>query len=91
MVNQTNEKGKFKTTKKQTKGLSKKGALKSKLNPNRQGDEFIINEIVFATIPGYAPWPAWILNIQNDTYFVRFFGTDEMFVYNLFIDLFLHH
>lgn len=62
----------------------KKGILKSK-SIHSPTDEFISNEIVLATIPGYAPWPACIINVKGNTYFVRFFGTDEMFV-----DVFSH-
>lgn len=62
-----------------TRNLPKKGAVKRKTLQNGGEDEqFIINEIVFATIPGYAPWPAYRIDIQGFTYFVRFFGTDEM-------------
>lgn len=39
---------------------------------------FIENEIVLATIPGYAPWPARILSINSETIFVDFFGTGQM-------------
>lgn len=67
------------TQRKKGRTHPKKGILKSK-SMERPTDEFITNEIVLATIPGYAPWPACIIDIKGNTYFVRFFGTDEMFV-----------
>lgn len=70
-----------KPIKKQQRGR----ALRSKTNTNISTDEFFLNEIVFATIPGYAPWPACILNINSETYYVRFFGSGEMFVFNEFL------
>lgn len=47
----------------------------SRLSPK---NEFVIGEIVLGTIPGYAPWPARIKNIIEDTVFIEFFGTGEM-------------
>lgn len=70
--------------KKKGRTKQEKGILKSK-SIHSPADEFIANEIVLATIPGYAPWPACIIDVKGNTYFVRFFGTDEMFV-----DVFSH-
>lgn len=84
-----NETTKFKA--KNTEALKKKGRTQPKDGTlklkSMQGltDEFIANEIVFATIPGYAPWPACIIEVKGNTFFVRFFGTDEMFVNESFI------
>lgn len=47
----------------------------SRLSPK---NEFVIGEIVLGTIPGYAPWPASIKNIIEDTLYIEFFGTGEM-------------
>lgn len=41
-------------------------------------NEFIVNEVVLATICGYAPWPARILKIVSETIYVEFFGTGQM-------------
>lgn len=40
--------------------------------------EFVLNEIVLATVPGYAPWPACIVAIEGETLKVQFFGTGEV-------------
>lgn len=69
------------------KKLPKGRALKCKTDVNKPTDEFFLNEIVLATIPGYCPWPACILGINGETYFVRFFGSGDMLVYVWF---FLH-
>lgn len=45
-------------------------------------NEFIINEVILATIPGYAPWPARISKIIGETIFVEFFGTGQMYEHN---------
>lgn len=39
---------------------------------------YLKDEIVLATIPGYAPWPARILDIIGETIIVEFFGTGQM-------------
>lgn len=43
--------------------------------PNRQ---YLVDEIILATIPGYAPWPARILKMIGQTISVQFFGTGQM-------------
>lgn len=67
--------------KKQTKKQSRGRALKSKTDTSRFTDQFFLDEIVFATKTGYAPWPACILDIKSETYYVCFFGSGEMFVF----------
>lgn len=52
--------------------------LKEKLKNDAPNKEFLVNEVVFATIPGYSPWPARILSINDHTIFVEFFGTSQM-------------
>lgn len=54
------------------------GAMKSKNKNERNDNEFNNNEIVLVTIPGFAPWPACILDRNLETYFVQFFGTGQM-------------
>lgn len=38
---------------------------------------FVVNEIVLGSVPGYAPWPARIIDINGSTINVEFFGTGE--------------
>lgn len=52
-------------------------SLKEKLD-NAPAIEFVPNEVVLATIPGYCPWPARIFSITNNKIFVEFFGTGQM-------------
>lgn len=40
--------------------------------------EFLVDEIVLTTIPGYAPWPSRILSMTGQTIMVEFFGTGEV-------------
>lgn len=58
----------------QTKALKLEELIQNE-SPNNQ---YIVNEIVLVTIPGYSPWPARILNIVNETISVEFFGTGQM-------------
>lgn len=37
----------------------------------------MLNEVVLATVPGYAAWPARIIEINGQTIQVEFFGTGE--------------
>lgn len=39
---------------------------------------YIINEVILATIPGYAPWPARILDMTGQTVIIEFFGTGHI-------------
>lgn len=51
--------------------------LKEKINREAPINEYVINELVMATIPGYAPWPARIIDISGEIILVEFFGTGE--------------
>lgn len=42
--------------------------------------DYLVNEIVLATVPGYVPWPARLLSIDAQTITVQFFGTGQMYV-----------
>lgn len=63
--------------KKKRKGTVKY-SLVERINNESPANEFFTDEIVFATIPGYCPWPASILYIEGQTLFVKFFGTGQM-------------
>lgn len=39
--------------------------------------EYLPNEIILATVPGYAPWPARIIEMIGQTILVEFFGTGQ--------------
>lgn len=52
--------------------------LREKIETASPVNEYVPNEVVLATIPGFAPWPARILNINEQTIFVEFFGTGQM-------------
>lgn len=52
---------------------SYKKQLEEKILYKAPANEFLEGEIVLATIPGYAPWPARILQNLNETIFVQFF------------------
>lgn len=54
--------------------------LEEKIRIEAPENEFITGEIVLGTIPGYAPWPARIHKILNETIFIYFFGTGQMYV-----------
>lgn len=40
--------------------------------------EFLPNEIILATIPGFVPWPSRILQISGQTITIQFFGTGQV-------------
>lgn len=42
--------------------------------------EFLINELILGTIPGWPAWPARILDITGQTIVIQFFGTGQMCV-----------
>lgn len=69
-----------KTVKTKNKNLREKNELRieDRIESEAPKNVFIENEIVLATIPGYAPWPARILSINSETIFVEFFGTGQM-------------
>lgn len=55
----------------------KKNALKERIFDEAPDKQFIVNEIVLATVPGYSAWPARIIEINGQTIQVEFFGTGE--------------
>lgn len=57
---------------------SAKLQLEERVRNNIPSTEFLINEIVLGTVPGYVPWPGRILNITGQTITIEFFGTGEM-------------
>lgn len=63
--------------KEKRKGTAK-FSLVERINNESPANEYFPDEIVFATIPGYCPWPASILYIEGQTLFVKFFGTGQM-------------
>lgn len=52
--------------------------LEERIRIQAPTNDFITGEIILGTIPGYAPWPARIKNIINETVFIEFFGSGEM-------------
>lgn len=52
--------------------------LEEKMTNEAPSKSYLPNEIVLATIPGYAPWPAMIKTIIDETIFVEFFGTGQV-------------
>lgn len=65
---------------KQNKGRVRNLSLKEKMDKNAPSNEYMLNEIILATIPGFCAWPARIINISNETIMVEFFGTGQMYV-----------
>lgn len=55
-----------------------RGKLQEFIDDRSPVHEFVLNEIVLATVPGYAPWPSRIIKIVGETIFVEFFGTGQM-------------
>lgn len=70
------QKSKIRTTRKS----NIKCALKERILKEAPEKEYIVNEIVLGTVPGYPPWPARIIEIVGQTIKVEFFGTGEMCV-----------
>lgn len=52
--------------------------LEEKMSNEAPCNSYMPNEIVLASIPGYAPWPAIIRNIIDETIYVEFFGTGQV-------------
>lgn len=48
----------------------KKLTVKEKIHNESPDNEFMPNEIVLATIPGFCPWPARILELAGQTIIV---------------------
>lgn len=53
-------------------------SLKEKFDNEAPIKQFLPDEVVLATIPGYCPWPARILTITDHTILIEFFGTGQM-------------
>lgn len=51
--------------------------MKERIDSEALDKCFVLNEIVLATVPGYSPWPARIIDIAGATIVVEFFGTGE--------------
>lgn len=68
----------IRVTKKKANRLNKNMKLKEKMNYNAPANEYIMNEIVLAKIPGYSPWPARITAIIGETIHIQFFGTGHV-------------
>lgn len=66
------------TEKKVARRKTKALPLKEKINREAPSNEFVVNEIVLATIPGFCAWPARIKAINNETITVQFFGTGHV-------------
>lgn len=59
-------------------GKSSKLQLLDRIRTEVPTKEYLINEIILATVPGYQPWPGRILDITDQTIVVEFFGTGQM-------------
>lgn len=57
---------------------STKLTLKEKISHDAPYKEYIVGEIILATVVGYPPWPARIIDINGHTLKVEFFGTGEI-------------
>lgn len=51
--------------------------LKEKISRAAPINDYVINELIMATVPGYSPWPARIIDIIGETIVVEFFGTGQ--------------
>lgn len=67
LTNKTNEQ------KSKAKKRRENRSLKEKMEDEAPTNVYVPHEIVLATIPGFAPWPARILNIIEYTIFVEIF------------------
>lgn len=59
-------------------GKSSKIQLLERIRTEVPTKEYLINEIILTTVPGYQPWPSRILDITGQTIVVEFFGTGQM-------------
>lgn len=57
--------------------------LKEKIENESPYNSYLVHEIVLATIPGFVAWPARIKNIIGETIYVEFFGTGQVYVFDL--------
>lgn len=67
------------------KSKNSKQMLQERMLSDAPEKEFLSNEIVLASIPGYAPWPARILQISGQTITIAFFGTGQMYDNTIYI------
>lgn len=57
---------------------TRKLTLAQAIENGSPANEFVADEVVLVTIPGFCPWPARILGISSETLMVEFFGTGQM-------------
>lgn len=63
---------------------SSKFTLKERIENENPNKEYVVNEVILATVPGYPVWPARILQIIGQTITVEFIGTGERYeIYHL--------
>lgn len=58
---------------------STKMQIQEHIDNNTPNKQYLADEIILATVPGYAPWPARILTMIGQTISVQFFGTGQMY------------
>lgn len=73
----SNETNTHNSTRKRKRETSKL-ILQEQILNDSPDKEFIVDELVLATVPGYCPWPARIANINGQTIVVEFFGTGQV-------------
>lgn len=71
------------TKKKVKRPVKSKMQLSEQMLRDSPAKEYVIDEVILATIPGYSPWPARILSITGRTISIEFFGTGQMYVVQL--------
>lgn len=59
----------------------RKLTIKERIKIDAPDNEFMANEVILATIPGFCAWPARIIQILNETIIVEFFGTGQRYVH----------
>lgn len=55
-----------------------KKKLEERIRNKAPLNQYIEGEIILGTIPGYAPWPARIQKIINETIYIEIFGTSQV-------------
>lgn len=55
-----------------------KKKLEERIKNDAPVNQYIEGEIILGTIPGFAPWPARIQKIIDETIYIEFFGTGEV-------------
>lgn len=76
-IDRKNAKGNNETGKCSAFSRSAKMLLQERISNESPDREFIVNEIVLVTIPGFCPWISRILNISAQTIAIEFFGTGQ--------------